>query len=159
MFKKIIKRITPSPVLNLLYELYKFLIYRTSPTQPKPGKGLDCLAGMIAYNKFGGYCLPLDSIQRPALQATLRGIVWEEQTVEFMRKNSRGGDIIHAGTYFGDFLPGLSQACDKGAVIWAFEPNPQNHRCAEITCLINGLLNVNLHNVGLGQSDRSVLLK
>ena len=153
MLKKIVKKITPSPLLGILYQLYKLIIYRTSPKQTKPDKNLDCLAGMIAYNKFGGYCLPLNSIQRPALQATLRGVVWEQQTVEFMRENNSGGDIIHAGTYFGDFLPGLSQSCDHNAFIWAFEPNPQNHRCAEITCLINGLDNVNLHNAGLGQTD------
>ena len=113
---------------------------------------------MIAYNKYGGYCLPLNSIQRPALQATLRGVVWEKQTLEFMRENCRGVDIIHAGTYFGDFLPRLSGVCDNDAVIWAFEPNPINHHCAEITRLINKLDNVNLHNAGLGQSDTSGVL-
>jgi len=155
MLRKIVKKITPSPLLGILYQVYKLLIYRTNPKQTKPDIDLDCLAGMIAYNKFGGYCLPLNSIQRPALQATLRGVVWEEETVEFMRKNSSGGDIIHAGMYFGDFLPGLSQACDNDAIIWAFEPNPQNYQCAEITCLINRLQNVNLHNAGLGHTNKT----
>jgi len=138
-----------------MYVVYKLIVYRTTPKHAKPLVDVGCLSGMIAYNKFGGYCVPLTSIQRPALQATLRGLVWEEETVEFIRANSGGGDIIHAGTYFGDFLPALSQGCDADAVVWAFEPNPQNFLCAEITCLINKLDNVKLYNAGLGQSETS----
>jgi FkbM family methyltransferase len=34
--------------------------------------------------------------------------------------------------------------------VWAFEPNPENYRCALITILLNGLQNVELTNAGLG---------
>jgi len=158
MLKKLIEQYAPSPLLNLIYKIYQLIIYRTKPRITSPLEELDSLSCMIAYNKYGGYCLPLNSIQRPALQATLRGRVWEDETVDFLRSNCQGGDIVHAGTYFGDFLPALSQACDDNRVIWAFEPNPENFLCAQITCLINRLENINLHNAGLGETDESGIM-
>jgi FkbM family methyltransferase len=80
----------------------------------------------------------------------LFGDVWEPDTIEFMVKNAGQGDIVHAGAYFGDFLPALSQACVDGAKLWAFEPNPENYRCALITIEINNLKNVEIMNAGLG---------
>jgi len=61
------------------------------------------------------------------------------------------GDIVHAGTYFGDFLPALSKACASDRKVWAFEPNNENFRCANITLLINDIHNVELMNAGLGE--------
>lgn len=113
---------------------------------------LTALKCRIWYNQYGGYCLPESSLHRTAPRKILRGNVYEPATIEFMRAHCAGGDIVHAGTYFGDFLPGLSQACDTGCTIWAFEPNPENYRCAQITALINGLDNVQLQNAGLGDA-------
>lgn len=104
----------------------------------------------ISYNAFGGYCVPLSSRHRPATRKIVSGEVWEPQTIAFMAKHCGSGDIVHAGTYFGDFLPALSRACDANAKVWAFEPNPENYRCACITIMINGLHNVELINAGLG---------
>jgi FkbM family methyltransferase len=42
--------------------------------------------------------------------------------------------------------------------VWAFEPNPENHRCAQITVLLNGLDNVELHHAGLGSRAGSARL-
>lgn len=111
---------------------------------------------VIAYNAFGGYCLPQSSIHRPAAQAILAGKVWEPRTIDYVMDRCGSGDIIHAGTYFGDFLPAFSRACSPGAGVWAFEPNPENFRCASITVSINGLSNVHLVNAGLG-SEAGVL--
>ena len=158
VLKAFIKRFTPDLILRILYKLYKLIIYRTKAKKDYPFGDLDPLGCMIAYNKFGGYCLPLSSMHRPALQVTLRGMVWEQETLGFLQDNCSGGDIIHAGTYFGDFLPALSQSCDSDKTVWAFEPNLQNFRCAQITCLINKLDNVNLINAGLGEFDASVLM-
>ena len=158
MFKTTLKKYCPPQLLRLLYKIYKLLIYRTKPKHTNPMLNSKSLGGVVAYNKFGGYFLPLQSIHRPASQATLRGIVWESETIDYLVKNCEGGDIIHAGTYFGDFLPALSQACDENNLIWAFEPNQENYRCAEITCLINKLDNVNLYNAGLGALNSSALI-
>ena len=106
----------------------------------------------IAYNKFGGYCVPLSSRQRIASQVVLWGDVFEPRTIDFIVKHVNDGDVIHAGAFFGDFLPALSRACANSCKIWAFEPEPENYRCAAITILINDLKNVNLVNAGLGET-------
>jgi FkbM family methyltransferase len=78
--------------------------------------------------------------------------VIEQNTIDFIVEHVQDGDVIHAGTCFGDFLPALSRA--GSGKIWAFEPNPENYRCAMITILINDLQNVNLMNAGLGETRR-----
>lgn len=104
----------------------------------------------IAYNKNGGFCIPLSSRHRLAAQRILNGSVYEPETIEFMVANCGDGDIVHAGTFFGDFLPSLSRGCASAAKVWAFEPNPENFRCALITCSVSGLENIALYNAGLG---------
>ena len=105
----------------------------------------------IGYNKYGGYCVPQSANHRPAAKLVLQGAVYEPQTIEFMINNCEGGDIVHAGAYFGDFLPALSNGCSGDNRVWAFEPSPENFRCAEITKLLNKLDNVILTNAGLGE--------
>lgn len=122
-------------------------------------EALTALKCRIWYNQYGGYCLPESSLHRTAPRKILRGEVYEPATIEFMRARCSGGDVVHAGTYFGDFLPGLSEACDKGCTIWAFEPNPENYRCAQITTLINKLDNVHLQNAGLGEGPATLHMR
>ena len=114
---------------------------------------INALKCEVAYNRFGAYCVPLSSKHRPAAQRVLRNAIYEEDTIEFMRKNNKGGDIIHAGTYFGDFLPGLSSGISENQKIWAFEPNPESFHCAQVTLLLNRITNVNLQNAGLGEES------
>ena len=110
----------------------------------------------ISYNRYGAYCVPLSSRHRPAAAMVMSGDVYEPRTIEFMRSNCKDGDIIHAGTYFGDFLPALAEACPGR--IWAFEPNLENYRCAQITVLLNGIVNVDLRRSGLGSRRESLHL-
>ena len=112
---------------------------------------LDALKCEIGFNQYGAYCVPLSSKYRPAAQKILTHDVYEPDTIAFIRSQCRAGDIIHAGTYFGDFLPGIAQACH--GTVWAFEPNPENHHCAQITILLNRLDNVRLHNAGLAAEN------
>jgi hypothetical protein len=65
---------------------------------------IDCT---LCENSFGRYCVPKSSQHRPAPQDVLRGRVWELNTINFMRNHVVGRDIVHAGMFFGDFLPGL----------------------------------------------------
>lgn len=102
--------------------------------------------------------MPLSSRRRPAARKILSGEVWEPETIEYMSAHCRKGDIVHAGTYFGDFIPALSRACASGAKIWAFEPNPENYRCALVTTLINDLDNVALTKAGLGARAGSLAM-
>ena len=115
----------------------------------------------IAYNKYGGYCTPLSNQHRTLNQKFLMGDVFEPETIEYMMKHAGEGDIVHAGTFFGDFLPALSKAIHKDGHIWAFEPNSENYRCAQITMILNGISNVHLINSGLGEesSKANMLVK
>ena len=106
-----------------------------------------------ARNRYGKYAVPWRSSYRPAARRILNGQAWEPETIDFITSHCGTGDIVHAGAYFGDFLPALSAALSPGAKTWAFEPNPENWLCAERTIARNGITNVSLHNVGL--SDRA----
>ena len=72
-----------------------------------------------------------------------------------MRRHAFDRDIIHAGMFFGDILPGLASALAPGRTIYGFEPNPENFVCAQWTALLNALTNVVIHNVGLGEVQKS----
>jgi FkbM family methyltransferase len=111
---------------------------------------LQCI---IAQNVHGLYCVPERSKQRPAAVEVLNGRVWESDTIALICRSAGAGDIVHAGTFFGDFLPAISAALAPAAKVWAFEPNSENFQAASITCRLNNLRNVELHHGGL--SDRS----
>lgn len=100
--------------------------------------------------------MPLSSSHRPAARKILMGQIYEPLTIDFMMSNCQDGDVVHAGAYFGDFLPALSTGCAGGCKIWAFEPNPENYRCARITLEMNGIENVDLRNAGIS-SERGEL--
>lgn len=144
-----IKRLIPKPVWDLLYPPIR--------TKPRISKSLDSLSFVIAHNALGTYCVPKSSIHRPAAQRIMRGEVWEQATISFLvTHGERNGDIVHAGTYFGDLLPALSRAYRK---VWAFEPNRENYRCAHITVLLNDLENVSLAHAGLGPHPGTARVK
>jgi FkbM family methyltransferase len=118
-------------------------------------KPLKCL---IAANVHGLYCVPASSRKRPAASAILKGEIWEEETLTFLASHCGTGDIVHAGTYYGDFLPALSRALSENATIWAFEPSSENFRCAEITLKLNTIGNVVLTQAALGARSGTALL-
>lgn len=109
-------------------------------------------------NRYGKYCVPPSSEHRKAVAAILAGKVYERRTIRFMMAHCGTGDIVHAGTYFGDFLPALSSALHRQALVWAFEPNSENFTCAARTIELNGLQNVRLQNAGLGAEPERMLL-
>lgn len=112
--------------------------------------GVEVLRARIAYNRYGGYCVPLSSRGKSAAKKVLAGNVYEPNTIEYMVRNCGTGDVVHAGAYFGDFLPALSRGMAPDAKLWAFEPNAENYRCAMITAEINMLRNVEIAGAGLG---------
>ena len=127
---------------------------RTLPEYPDyDGTDPNVLRCVIAYNRHGGYCIPRTSIHRPCAQTILGGGVFEPPTVAALEDHGRRGDVVHAGTYFGDMLPAIARACGKTRLVWACEPNHDSFRCASMTVAINGLTNVRLHHGALG--DRS----
>jgi FkbM family methyltransferase len=112
----------------------------------------------IAENAHGSYCVPALSRERPAARAILRGDVWEAETLAFLASQCGSGDVVHAGTYFGDFLPALSRAIAVGARVWAFEPSSDNFLCAGITLKLNAIGNVTLTHAALGAGPADALL-
>lgn len=110
-----------------------------------------------AYNIYGKYAIPKNSLWRIAAQTVLEGEVYEPDTIKYIINNCGYGSIIHAGTYFGDFLPALSKGCKN--TVFAFEPNTESYTCARKTCLFNNCKNVILKNNALGDCTKIVNLK
>ena len=114
---------------------------------------------LTAENMYGKYAIPRSSAHRRAARKILAGQVYEPDTIALIRSECGEGDVVHAGTFFGDFLPGLSSALAPGARIYAFEPNPDNFECALKTLELNQIDNVQLECLGLGPGPgRSELL-
>lgn len=143
-----------------IYEKYfRKKVFVSEPQRVDDNLNRDYLKAVIAYNKYGAYCIPISAQFSTLGQKILRGDIFEPDTIDFMRSNAKDGDIIHAGSFFGDFLPGLSKALNSDAIIWSFEPNRENFRCAEVTILINDLKNVKLFPSGLGETQSMAFLK
>jgi hypothetical protein len=110
----------------------------------------------IARNKYGYYCVPSSSYTLTS-KRILEGKVHEPTTIDFIKKNLGGYDLIHAGTGFGDFLPALSNS--NQSTIWAFEPNELNYKSTKETIKLNNLENIQLFQFALGDKDRIGKLK
>jgi FkbM family methyltransferase len=114
---------------------------------------------LIATNRYGTYSVPSASKHRPAARAILAGDVWEPETIELVARLCGDGDIITAGTYFGDFLPAFSRAVAPNALVHAFEPVAENHRHAARTVELNGLDNVLLYKMALSNQPGRLRMK
>lgn len=112
-----------------------------------------------ARNEYGVYHVPEGLEGRPASKAVLSGEAYEPDTLRFMRAHAGQGDIIHAGAFFGDFIPALSTALAPDARLWAFEPNPGNYEAAQKTVAMNGLTNVTLTHAALSNKDEKILFQ
>lgn len=117
------------------------------------------LAGTKATNEHGTYHVPEGLEGRPAAKLALAGKVYEPDTIRFMCDHAGEGDIIHAGAFFGDFIPALSKALAPDATLWAFEPNPGNFEAAQQTIALNDLTNVTLTNAALSNRDDVIRFK
>jgi FkbM family methyltransferase len=131
---------------------YRWLRYAKTPRSASWQYGSsDVLQCCIAYNKYGGYCIPLELRHGTIARMLFSGESAEDDTIQYLMSHSRDGDIVHAGAFIGDFLPALSRACGAGGRVWAFEPAREHYRCAAITLQINGIDNVELANAALGE--------
>jgi FkbM family methyltransferase len=99
-------------------------------------------------------------VRDEACQAILNGQLYEPESLEIMSQMSRFGAIVHAGAFFGDFLPTLAKDADPESRIFAFEPNPASYRCAKATIYLNGLeQRIELIRAGLGAEKGTAMLK
>lgn len=159
--KNLIKSMIPKRLMPAAQRLYWGLFddSLTADFSKKRYEKLTALKCIVSYNKYGGYCVPESSRHRPAAQKILANDIFEPDTIEFLLSNCGDGDVVHAGAYFGDFLPALAEGASPGAKIWAFEPNRENYRCAKITLEINDIENVTLIHAGLGARRENLLVK
>lgn len=118
-----------------------------------PPGSLDCV---IARNRHGSYCVPRSARARPSARAVLQGRVWEPRTLDLLCRTP--GDVVHAGAFYGDFLPALSRSRRVGELVFGFEPNRESYRCAAATVLLNDLHNVRLAHAALSSCAGSSLL-
>jgi len=147
--------------MNILQATKNFIYKLKALKSPKRSKfnfDNSVLDVAIGYNQYGAYCFPSKAYLRPAVQNVMRNAIYEPDTIKFisnvLAKNN--GDIVHAGTFFGDFLPALSKsAIGSKQKIWAFEPNVESYKCAQITLLLNNIKNVVLTNAGLGNDVKT----
>ncbi|MAU47104.1 MAG: hypothetical protein CMP09_20275 [Yangia sp.] len=110
-------------------------------------------------NEFGRYCVPPGPEAHPAALSVIPGRVREPETLRFMRARAGDGDIIHAGTFLGDFLPALSFAMAQGRRVRVFEPNPGSFNAARRAVALNGLGNVTLTKAALSNREGSLLFR
>ena len=113
---------------------------------------------VYARNIFGKYYIPYDLIHRPCPQIILKGGVWEYDTLKFIESEYKGGDIIHAGTFFGDFLPFLSKI-SKNYNVYAFEPVLENYKCSKLNLKLNNIKNVKLFNKTISSTNEKFFIK
>jgi FkbM family methyltransferase len=110
---------------------------------------MDNMNYILAENKHGKYAVPASSQERPACKVVIGGDVYEPDTIQFMVDNCGDGVIIHAGTFFGDFLPALMKTGNK---VYAFEPVKENYEHARETINLNQIegSGVLLYHAALG---------
>ncbi|HYD11015.1 MAG TPA: FkbM family methyltransferase [Acidimicrobiales bacterium] len=149
--KRFLRRIVPASARARVRDLVRPVDRATSDLLRAAGAPLDgALDCTLAANAHGVYCVPRSSAHRPACQAILRGGVWEPDTVALLGAERPSGDIVTAGAFFGDLLPALARSRRDGALVWAFEPNAENHRCAAVTVALNDPSTIRLQHAALG---------
>jgi FkbM family methyltransferase len=114
--------------------------------------------GVGASNRHGSYWVPRSALHRPAARKILDARVWESDTIDLLRSVDPNSDIVHAGTFFGDFIPALASSRGTGALVWAFEPNRESYECAQVTIALNRLENVVLEHAGLHRESATAML-
>lgn len=109
----------------------------------------------VAIPDRGSYFVPKYAEARPASQAILSGNLYEPDTHKIIEQVllHRPGNMVHAGTFFGDMLPTFSKYCP--GTVYAFEPVLENYVLAKCCIEANGLRNIFLLNAGL--NDRTAL--
>ena len=108
---------------------------------------IDISKNLIGKNEYGLYSIPKEISYTYTAQLILDGGVHEDTTIKYLQ--SIGGNIIHAGSGFGDFLPALKN-CNK---IWTFEPNTLMYESSLETISLNKLVNVEIFPYALSDSN------
>ena len=129
---------------------------RKRPSAKNAGPGGDGNTGEFSVpylrvaHRDAVFFVPRFATHRPAARKIMRGKLYEPQTHTLVARllAARPGDMIHAGTFFGDMLPSFSRACQ--GTVHAFEPVFESYVAAKLCVQENALENVVLLNAALG---------
>lgn len=124
---------------------------REAQFQPQP-EGPD-FAHVICRNIYGRYCVPTEFLEREVPQLLAHGQVYEPETIALIASLLGPGDLVSGGAFVGDFFPALSAALAPDALYHSFEPAPVTYRAACETIMLNGLQNIRLHPVAVGETE------
>lgn len=93
--------------------------------------------------------VPAFARHRPASRAILAGRRFEPATHALVAAlmAARPGNMVHAGTFFGDMLPSFADKCS--GIVYAFEPVLEHFVLARLCVEVNDLANVMLQHAGL----------
>lgn len=111
---------------------------------------------MLATNRYGTYCIPDDFKKREVPRLLRSGKVYEEDTLDFLRRHVGTGDIVTGGAFVGDFFPALHEVLSKKAQLHSFEPFPDSFDASACTMALNGLKQVILHRCAVGREPGTV---
>ncbi len=114
---------------------------------------------VISANEHGFYCVPAEFAGRELPTVLARGEVYEPATLNFLCRHVGKGDIVTGGAFVGDFFPALRRAMAASARIHSFEPTPISHAAALETIRLNGLKNIALAPVAVGDKPGTLPLQ
>ena len=114
---------------------------------------------VIVANAFGFYCVPKAFLSLQVPRVLAKGLVYEPNTLNLMRRLMGSGDVVAGGAFVGDFFPALCEALASEAVLHSFEPNPVSWWAATQTIRLNKLTQVRLHATAVGESERTMPLQ
>ncbi len=127
---------------------------KTEP--PEPAEAFDFT---VSANEYGFYCVPRAYRGRGIPTLLANGAVYEPKTLRFLRRQLGSGDIVTGGAFVGDFFPALCECLAPKAHLHSFEPVDLSYRACLETIRLNGLANVRLHNVAVGDCDDVVTMQ
>ena len=114
---------------------------------------------VTAANEYGFYCIPKEYLGRKMASSLAAGHVYEPMTLRFIQRHLGAHDIVSGGAFIGDFFPAICEKMTAKAKLHSFEPTPMSFDAARETVRLNGLRNVSLSPVAIGQEAGKVALQ
>jgi hypothetical protein len=96
--------------------------------------------------------IPVFALHRPVAKSVFAGEVWVAEIIDRMVARSMAGDIVHAGAFFGDFLPVVAAA--PAAAERKIGRSNQTRKATAgppSRCLLVQISNIELTSAGLGR--------
>lgn len=129
------------------------VVKKSDPTNADTVSGRWCVEFKNVTHLGAQYFVPGYASHRPAAKAIVQGRYYEPKTHDIIRHigEIETGELVHAGTFFGDMLPSFAQSF-RGGKILCFEPVLENYVLARLCVSANQIDNVLLFNTALSNS-------